>query len=29
MDELRRKFYDYLVSWKSSKRQECLLIKGV
>ena len=28
MDELRRKFYDYLVSWKASKRQECLLIKG-
>ena len=28
MSELRRKFYDYLVSWKASKRQECLLIKG-
>lgn len=28
MGELRRKFYDYLVSWKASKRQECLLIKG-
>ena len=28
MGELRRKFYDYLLSWKASKRQECLLIKG-
>ena len=28
MGELRRKFYDYLVSWKATKRQECLLIKG-
>lgn len=28
MGELRRKFYDYLLAWKASKRQECLLIKG-
>ncbi len=28
MEELRRKFYDRLVEWKATKRQECLLIKG-
>lgn len=26
--ELKRKFYDYLVAWKSRKRQECLLVNG-
>lgn len=28
MIQLRRKFYDLLVSWKENKRQECLLVKG-
>lgn len=28
MAELRRKFYDYLCSWKASKGKECLLVKG-
>ena len=28
MAELRRKFYERLVRWKSSKHQECLLVKG-
>ena len=28
MAEFRRKFYDWLVQWKTSKRQECLLVKG-
>ena len=28
MQELRRKFYDYLVKWKMSKGKECLLVKG-
>lgn len=26
--ELRRKFYDFLLAWKASKRRECLLVKG-
>lgn len=26
--ELRRKFYDFLIDWKTSKHQECLLING-
>lgn len=26
--ELKRKFYEFLREWKSSRRQECLLIKG-
>ena len=25
---LKRKFYDFLVSWKKTKRQECLLVNG-
>ena len=25
---LRRKFYDYLLKWKGSKRSECLLVNG-
>ena len=28
MIELKRKFYDFLVGWKASKRTECLLVKG-
>lgn len=28
MAQLRRKFYDYLKTWKQTKRQECLLVKG-
>lgn len=28
MAEFRRKFYDWLVQWKATKRQECLLVKG-
>lgn len=28
MAELRRAFYETLKSWKATKRQECLLIKG-
>jgi len=28
MQELRRKFYDYLVDWKKNKGKECLLVKG-
>jgi len=28
MTELRRKFYQQLLEWKSNHRQECLLIKG-
>ena len=28
MKELKRKFYDYLVAWKATKHQECLLVKG-
>ena len=28
MGLLRRRFYDFLVAWKESKRQECLLVKG-
>ena len=28
MAELRRKFYERLVQWKNTKRQECLLVKG-
>lgn len=28
MAELRRKFYDRLLLWKSTKQHECLLIKG-
>ena len=28
MNNLRRKFYDFLVAWKEGKRQECLLVKG-
>ena len=28
MTELKRKFYDFLVGWKTSKRTECLLVKG-
>lgn len=28
MAELRRKFYDWLVQWKSTRHNECLLIKG-
>ena len=28
MRELRRKFYDYLIEWKSNKGKECLLVKG-
>ena len=28
MKELKRKFYDQLVHWKYTKRQECLLVKG-
>ena len=28
MKELKRKFYDYLVEWKASRRRECLLVKG-
>ena len=28
MAEFRRKFYDRLVQWKNTKRQECLLVKG-
>ena len=26
--ELRRKFYDFLIDWKTSKHQECLLVNG-
>jgi len=26
--ELRRKFYDFLVSWQEAKKRECLLVKG-
>jgi hypothetical protein len=25
---LKRKFYDYLLAWKKSKKNECLLVKG-
>jgi hypothetical protein len=25
---LKRKFYDYLLSWKNTKKNECLLVKG-
>ena len=28
MAEFRRKFYDRLMQWKSTKHQECLLVKG-
>lgn len=28
MAQFRRKFYDFLVAWKESKQQECLLVKG-
>ena len=28
MAEFRRKFYDRLVQWKTTKHQECLLVKG-
>ena len=28
MAELKRKFYDRLLAWKTAKRQECLLVKG-
>lgn len=28
MTEFKRKFYDQLLQWKSSKHQECLLVKG-
>ena len=28
MKELRRKFYDQLLDWKTSKVKECLLVKG-
>ena len=28
MNDLRRKFYDFLVAWKDNRRQECLLVKG-
>ena len=28
MAEFKRKFYDWLLRWKSQKHQECLLIKG-
>lgn len=28
MVELRRRFYEYLLEWKRTKRQECLLVKG-
>lgn len=28
MAELKRKFYDYLVEWKRTKHNECLLVKG-
>ena len=28
MLDFRRKFYDYLMQWKSAKHQECLLVKG-
>ena len=28
MKELKRKFYDQLMRWKYTKRQECLLVKG-
>ena len=28
MAELRRKFYERLMRWKSTKNQECLLVKG-
>ena len=28
MNELRRRFYDYLVEWKKNKGKECLLVKG-
>ena len=28
MVEFKRKFYDLLVRWKSTKHQECLLVKG-
>lgn len=28
MVELKRKIYDYLVSWKRTKQNECLLVKG-
>jgi len=26
--QLRRKFYDFLVEWQATKREECLLVKG-
>ena len=26
--KVQRKFYDFLVAWKESKWQECLLVKG-
>ena len=26
--ELKRKFYDYLLSWKEEKARQCLLVKG-
>ena len=28
MQELKRKFYDFLLQWKQNHHQECLLIKG-
>ena len=28
MAEFRRKFYDWLLQWKSTKQHECLLVKG-
>ena len=28
MAEFRRKFYDWLLRWKATKQQECLLVKG-
>ena len=28
MIELRRKFYDWLMQWKNTRHQECLLVKG-
>ena len=26
--ELKRKFYDYLLSWKAEKSRQCLLVNG-
>ncbi len=28
MAEFKRKFYDWLMQWKATKRQECLLVRG-